>query len=127
MMASRRGFIGWLGLLCSLTVGARFTPAQEPDLAPLPSLGQRNGQPALTARGGLAPSFPLAGVPEGFRARVRQLMERPTLRIQGPLEAFTCQPGRYFWLLDHPDLTVRLWRALGAKVTDIDSLGEGRF
>jgi hypothetical protein len=45
----------------------------------------------------------------------------------GPVETFNCQPVQYFWLLDHPDLTARLWQQLGAKVTGIDGLGGGRF
>ncbi len=61
------------------------------------------------------------------RARIQAVLDRPTLRSQGQTEAFNCQPERYYWLLDNPQLAVRLWRALGAKVTDIESQGQGRF
>jgi hypothetical protein len=43
------------------------------------------------------------------------------------LEAFHCRPPLYFWLLDHPDLAVRLWRGLGAKCAEIQARGDGSF
>ena len=32
-------------------------------------------------------------------------------------EVFNCQPVFYFWLLDHPDVAVQLWRGLGVQCT----------
>ena len=55
------------------------------------------------------------------------VVEQPTLVTHGPAEAFACQPVVYHWLLDHPDQTVRLWRMLGAKCTDIQQPEEGKF
>jgi hypothetical protein len=70
---------------------------------------------------------PLEELPPAVRERVRTVLERPTLSARGPLEAFHCRPSLYFWLLDHPDLAVRLWRGLGARCTDIYPRGEGSF
>jgi hypothetical protein len=66
-------------------------------------------------------------LPSGVRERVRAVLEHPTLSSRGPLEAFHCRPALYYWLLDHPDLAVRLWRGLGARCTDIYPRGEGSF
>ena len=46
------------------------------------------------------------------RTRVRAVIDQPTLRSHGRVETFTCQPAVYYWLLDHPDLAVRLWRLM---------------
>jgi hypothetical protein len=126
-MARRRGLIGWLGLLGALAAGPRLASAQNPDLVPLPSLAPHTGQTAGVLRSSLGFPVPLDQLAQEFRGRAQAVMEHPTLRMQGALEAFTCQPERYFWLLDNPHLTMRLWRFLGAKVTDIDCLGDGRF
>src|SRR5262249_40619629 len=66
-------------------------------------------------------------LPPEIRDRARAVVERPTLRTQGPVEAFTCQPVFYFWLLDHPDLAVQLWRGLGVACAEIVDRGDGRF
>jgi len=74
-----------------------------------------------------SPSLPLDQLPAEYQERVRALVDKPTLRTLGPVETFNCQPVQYFWLLDHPDLAVRLWQCLGAKVSGIASQGGGRF
>ncbi|HLJ95025.1 MAG TPA: hypothetical protein VKU02_17750 [Gemmataceae bacterium] len=74
-----------------------------------------------------AARVPLGELPEGLRARVRQVIERPTLFSHGPAEAFTGKPALYSWLLDHPDRGVLAWRRLGATCTDITECSTGRF
>src|SRR5437870_3257168 len=69
----------------------------------------------------------LEEVPPAARARVRAVIEQPTLASHGPAESFNCQPSVYAWLLDHPDQAVRLWRRLGARCLDIDDHGGGHF
>jgi hypothetical protein len=54
---------------------------------------------------------------------VRAVLERPTLATRGPSEVFTCRPEHYYWLLDHPDQAVRLWRLLGIKCAAIADRG----
>jgi hypothetical protein len=70
---------------------------------------------------------PLEELPPAMRERVRNVLDHPTLSARGALEAFNCRPALYFWLLDHPDLAVRLWRGLGAKCSDIQARGNGGF
>jgi hypothetical protein len=70
---------------------------------------------------------PVEQISPALRERVHLTVEHPTLSAHGPVEAFTCKPATYYWLLDHPDLTAQLWRQLGAKVADVTSLGDGRF
>ena len=104
-MKRRRPVCGWLGLcLCALAVGR--ASAQE-----------------RSASG----RVPLEQLPPAVRDRVRLVVEHPTLASHGPVEAFACQPSMYYWLLDHPDVTARLWKLLGAKVADLTDLGGGRY
>jgi hypothetical protein len=111
---------GWLGLLLGSLVGAAgLAQARQAaaDTQPHPS-----GKPAHAA-----PVLPLDELPAAYQERVRSMVEKPTLRTLGPVETFNCQPVQYFWLLDHPEITVRLWQCLGAKVSGITSQGGGRF
>jgi hypothetical protein len=70
---------------------------------------------------------PLEQVAPAFRDRVRAVLARPTLATRGPAETFNCQPPVYHWLLDHPDLAVRLWHSLGARCASVEDRGDGLF
>jgi hypothetical protein len=93
--------------------------AQGPRLETSPA---RSGNSVLAVG-----AMPLDQLPPPVRDRVRAVVDQPTLAIQGPIESFNCQPAMYYWLLDHPDLAVRMWRSLGAKCADILSQGDGHF
>ncbi len=106
---------GWL----VVGVMASSAAAQAPRPAALPT--------RAIAANYSPPQIDYAGLAEAERALVRGVVDRPTLRTQGKVEVFTCRPRDYFWLLDNPDVAVRLWRSLGAKCTDIAREGEGCF
>jgi hypothetical protein len=99
--------LGWL-VLAAGPASAQSSPRDEP-----PAFGPAH--------------VPLEDVPEAMRPRVAAVLDRPTFRLRGPVEAFTCRPAFYYWLLDHPDQGVRLWRWLGAKCSDILPEGGDRF
>ncbi len=125
-MRSHRKMVGWPGLLLGLLLaGPGLATAQQPGSPFVPPGTPQPSHPS--AKPGLNSALPLEQLPPPVQGRARALLEHPTLRIQGPVEVFNCQPDQYYWLLDNPHLCVRLWRSLGAKVTDIQSLGGGRF
>jgi hypothetical protein len=108
-MSRRKVWAGW-AVWAALCIGAP-APAQSPREAPA-----------------VAPApLPLDALPPEALARVRAVLDHPTLRSRGRVETFACQPAVYDWLLDHPDLTVRLWRLVGAKCADILPEGGDRF
>ncbi len=61
------------------------------------------------------------------RADVRQVLEKPILSAQGPVETFVGSPDHYQLFLDHPDRGVIAWRRLGAQCVSITECGEGQF
>ncbi len=108
MTSQRAVWAGWVvWLTCLPPMAKAQTPAEPPALAPTP--------------------VPVDELPPEARARVRVVLDQPTLRTHGRAETFTCDPTVYDWLLDHPDLAVRLWRLVGAKCTDIFPEGGDRF
>jgi len=110
-MACRRIWIGWLGLVAG-AFWAGDGKAADQD---------------LTIQKRAAARVPLNQVREEVRARVRQVLEQPTLYSRGPAEAFTGQADFYEWLLDHPDRGVQAWRQLGARCQSISDKGKGTF
>lgn len=73
------------------------------------------------------PHIPLEQIPFELRERVQSVMERPALTSRALPEAFQCESHVYRWLLDHPDLTVKLWKQVGARVQDIKDRGDGVY
>ncbi len=71
--------------------------------------------------------LPLDELPPEAQERLRQVLDKPTLTVRGPVESFTCVPATYHWLLDHPDRGVQIWRRLGARCIEISARGEGVF
>jgi hypothetical protein len=73
------------------------------------------------------PQIPQDALPPDLRAGIRSVLEHPTLSAKGPQETFNADVGTYRWLLEHPGVGVKLWRLLGARVTDIDDRGGTYF
>jgi hypothetical protein len=120
--------LGWLLMLGSAAVAntalAQTMPASPSSTGVSPAV--TSATPAVP-QGFVAAPVPLDQLPPPIRERVRSVLEHPTLSSRGPLEAFHCRPALYYWLLDHPDVAMRLWRGLGAKCTDIQARGDGSF
>ena len=118
-MACRRKVLGWLGAWLGLLAGSA------------PAWGQTNAPAGVRLVGAgssfAMPRVPVEALPAAVRDRVRRVVDHPTLSASGPTETFSCQPRTYHWLMDHPEQTARLWSLLGARVTDIEDRGGGRF
>jgi hypothetical protein len=127
-MGCRRVGFGWPALvvwaLAALPASAQ-TP--RPERRPTSDKPSANGDGSTPVSVFAAVRVPLDQVPEKVRDKVRSVVEQPTFATRGPAEAFNCCPSVYFWLLDHPDLAVRLWRRMGAKCTDIQARGGSSF
>jgi hypothetical protein len=123
-MANRRLALAGVGV-CVWSLAAGLVPAlgqQVKESRPLATSG--NPVRSLIYA---QPVVPLDRLPEKVRDKARLVVERPTLSAQGPVEVFNCDPEMYAWLLDRPDKALRLWHLLGAKCTDIQNRGNGRF
>src|SRR5579875_1031252 len=128
-MGCRRKTLGWLLMMvcaAAANAAAAQTMSEGPQVVPAEA-GAVPATPPVVQQGFLPAPVPLEELPPSLRERVRFVLEHPTLSSRGPLEAFRCRPSLYYWLLDHPDLAVHLWRGLGAKCTEIRTCGDGSF
>jgi hypothetical protein len=115
-MSSRPWLVGLIGLL-TLTGSAR---CDHPSGKVAPgSPEDSSASPSRTAAPYGIPQIPLDALPPAYRAAIKAVLDHPTLAAKGPLETFNADAGTYRWLLEHPGTGARLWRLLGARVTDI--------
>jgi hypothetical protein len=66
------------------------------------------------------PRIPLESLPFAIREGIQAVLDNPTLASKGIPETFNADPAMYHWLLGHADVVAKLWRLLGAKVSDIN-------
>jgi hypothetical protein len=111
-MRSPRLCVGWLAALF-VVLCASNAPAQPTSPHP----------PASAS----AASLPLNELPPKVRARVRKIVEQPTISVRAPAEEFDGQAAMYRWLLDHPDCASAGWRRLGTPCLEITARGNGCF
>jgi hypothetical protein len=71
--------------------------------------------------------IPLDALAPGIRERVAAVLEKPALSARGPAETFNADHATYRWLLEHPHLGVKLWRTVGARISEIDDRGGGMY
>src|SRR5262249_42469815 len=106
---------GLLGV-CGLAPAAR---ADDPSAFPFP--------PRPPTEKAALPRVPPESLAPAVPARVQSVLERPALSAKGRPEKFHAEGEVYRWLLDHPGHTVKLWRQVGAKVSDIQDRGDGVY
>jgi hypothetical protein len=118
-MTRHRFWLSWL----SVTAGVLWATLS----GPTGTSSAQERETAVSTSPSTMPEELVEQMPPAVRDRVRMVVEKPTLMVQGPLETFHCQPPLYFWFLDHPDQGVVIWRRLGAKCMDLTDMGGGRF
>ena len=109
------------GLISVCVAGQAGARADDRSVFPFST----RAQPEKAA--GVLPRIPLEAVAPGVRERVQSVLEKPALTSKGQPETFQAEGEVYRWLLDHPDVTVKLWRQVGAKVSDILDRGDGVY
>jgi hypothetical protein len=115
-----------LWLLAGLTVlAALFAPSARAD--DQPPFHQPVWSPAEPPVIHVTPAIPLETLESGLRNKVRAVLDKPSLTALSTPETFNANSTIYRYLLDHPDRAVKLWHLLGARVSDIDDQGGGKY
>jgi hypothetical protein len=74
-----------------------------------------------------AAQVPVDRLDEPLRSKISDILQKPTLFIRGPVEAFPCKPGVYHWLLENPHWGFRAWKALGSECAAVERKEDGSF
>ncbi|NBO90855.1 MAG: hypothetical protein EBV06_00835 [Planctomycetia bacterium] len=71
--------------------------------------------------------IPVSTFAAEFRDKARSVLDSPNLSAKGQAESFNATPDIYRWLLNNPQTSVKLWRTLGAKVSDVVETSPGKY
>lgn len=69
--------------------------------------------------------LPLDAIHGPYRERTLEIIAKPQIRRYSTVEAFSCDPKTYQWILDHPVWVSRLWTEMGIPVEPIVELPDG--
>lgn len=108
--------IRWLGTLAGLLLIA------SPGMGLPPAKADLEIHRRFTAA-----QVPVERFPEPHRSQVIELLNVAPLFQRGPIECFPCRMGLYEWLLDHPEVGMAAWRAMGATQAKLERLPDGRW
>lgn len=72
-------------------------------------------------------AIPIDSMPPDLRDKARAVIDGASMTARGVAESFHAAPDVYRWLLDNPQIGIKLWRTMGAKVSEIAEQGPGQY
>lgn len=72
-------------------------------------------------------AIPVDTMPADVRDKARGVLDGASLSARGVAESFHAAPDVYRWLLDNPQIGIKLWRQLGATVSDVVEKAPGQY
>ena len=85
------------------------------------------GTTSRQAREDALRSVPLAKLPIDKQAKVAKLLSDTTVFRRLPTQVIQCDPAFYTFLLEHPDVIVNIWSALGISEVRLTRTGDDTF
>jgi hypothetical protein len=103
-VATRRQMLGWLVVAPCLARWMAF-PARAEDAAQ-PSFSRQAYQEAIAV-------LPMDELTEAARAKIKAVVEQPTIYRRMPVEVIDCDPELYLFLVRYPEIVVNMWQLMG--------------
>lgn len=120
---------GYLLAWSMLTIGlalARQTPLVAD--TPLPLRPNRcKATTSLAARNDAVRSIPLKQLDADARAKVTTVLSGARIFRRLPIAVVQCDPELYLFLVEHPDVVVNIWQALGITQLAMQQIGPDAF
>ncbi|HWB09136.1 MAG TPA: hypothetical protein VG826_07930 [Pirellulales bacterium] len=115
---------GGLGVLAVLMVcsGAWTSQAAPPTRAPKHAKPQ--GSSSREAREEAMRAIPYMQLDRGSRVKVGSVLANTTIFRRLPMETIECDAKLFLFLIEHPDLVVNMWEALGVSEVELLRSGE---
>jgi hypothetical protein len=102
-------------------VGACVSAGSAPAATPL------QGTTSRQAREDALRAVPLARLPVEKRAKVAALLADTSVFRRMPTQIMQCDPDFYGFLVEHPDVIVNIWSALGISEVRLKRTGDDTF
>ncbi len=103
---SRRAFLQWsAGLVAWATFAER----------PRQGCAESPNRPSTTraSQDQAVHDMPINSLPEPIRAKIQQIVVKPTIYRRLPIEVIPCDPDLYVFLVRYPEVIVNMWQIMG--------------
>ncbi len=122
-----------VGLLLGLLLGSCVPLRAEPPHAASSGLAQPASSEAFKATSSraaqeqAAQSIPFDKLDPAARAKVSAILSDVSIFRRMPVDVMPCDPDLYLFLLDHPDVVVNIWQALGISRITMKQTGPDMY
>ncbi|HEY1786469.1 MAG TPA: hypothetical protein VGG30_12995 [Pirellulales bacterium] len=91
--------------------------------APAATENPQNGSNSRQAREDATRSIPFDKLPEDAAAKIRAVVQNPSLFRRVPVQVIDCDPNLYLFLVRHPEVVVNIWQAMGISKVTLERTG----
>jgi hypothetical protein len=101
------------------TAGARQAPAAAEN--PLTGSNSRQSRDDATR------SIPFDKLPEDAAAKIKAVVQNPSLFRRVPVQVIDCDPNLYLFLVRHPEVVVNIWQVMGISKVTLERTGADTY
>ena len=120
----RLGASGRAGLLALLLAGCWVAGAGSVAAAAR-ECGNGQQQPADAEEA--ARSIPYDKLPADARAKIKAVVQNPSLFRRVPVQVIDCDPDLYLFLVRHPEVVVNIWQVMGISKVTLERTGPDTY
>lgn len=113
---SRRAFLRWSARLVAASPLVSCVRGAEPADGAGPSVSRAAREEAVK-------ELPLKYLQESMRARIEEIVAKPTIYRRLPIEVIPCDPELYLFLVRYPEVVVNMWQLMGVTNAQIKRTG----
>lgn len=101
------------------TAGARHAPAAAENA--------QTGSNSRQARDDATRSIPFDKLPDDMQAKIKAVVQNPSLFRRVPVQVIDCDPNLYLFLVRHPEVVVNIWQVMGISKVTLDRIGANTY
>ncbi|MBI3465536.1 MAG: hypothetical protein HY000_21160 [Planctomycetes bacterium] len=98
-------------------------------LAPLTARGESpmNASTSRAAREEALQSIPFDKLPESHKTKISDVLDKVSIYRRLPVQVCHCDPQLYLFLMDHPEVLVNIWQAMGITGMSLHRTGPDAY
>jgi hypothetical protein len=87
----------------------------------------QTGSNSRQARDDAARSIPFDKLSNDAAAKIRAVVQNPSLFRRVPVQVIDCDPNLYLFLVRHPEVVVNIWQVMGISKVTLQRTGAGTY
>lgn len=89
--------------------------------------GPTDAQTSRVARLDAVRSIPFDKLDANTNAKIRRVVNKPSIYRRMPLRVINCDPNMYLFLVRHPEVVVNIWKVMGISKVELARTGPDTF